>query len=163
MAKAAGGSRRILLHDYNDTFIVRRSLPIAGRSEYELDTAKNFFGLPVSLYRAPTAEEHLSVLSFPISARASTWSLSSNTYIEILAKLDGSIPFRRMGDAYGLNTWQLVSLERLFEILADRCVVEDLRVVAPRNRSIPACEDVHRLLCPVSRCRSRCGRLACSS
>lgn len=57
---------------------------------------------------------------------------ADGTYIEILSKLDGSMPFREMEEAYGLSGQQLAGLERLFDVLVERCAVEDLRTVAPR-------------------------------
>lgn len=54
-------------------------------------------------------------------------------YIDILSKLDGSLPFSQLREDYSLTDQQLLGLEKLFEILVERCTIEDAQVVMSRE------------------------------
>lgn len=60
-------------------------------------------------------------------------AFADEDYVKILSNLDGSVPYSRMAEAYDLSDRQLVGLERLFEVLIERCAVEDARIVASRE------------------------------
>ena len=53
-------------------------------------------------------------------------------YITILRALDGSLTFTQLVQQYGLNDQQVRGLSKLFEVLCDRCVLEDFRIVQAR-------------------------------
>ena len=53
-------------------------------------------------------------------------------YITILRTLDGSLTFTQLVQQHGLNDRQVRGLSKLFEVLCDRCVLEDFRIVQAR-------------------------------
>jgi molybdopterin/thiamine biosynthesis adenylyltransferase len=60
-------------------------------------------------------------------------AFSDTAYINLLSKLDGELPYKDLRDTYSLNDQQVTGVEKLFEILIERCAIEDLRVVAIRE------------------------------
>jgi molybdopterin/thiamine biosynthesis adenylyltransferase len=58
---------------------------------------------------------------------------ADETYVKILSDLDGSQPYSKLTKSYSLNDRQLVGLDRLFDVLIERCAVEDAQVVASRE------------------------------
>ena len=60
-------------------------------------------------------------------------AFADEDYVRILSNLDGSLPYAKLAEAYSLDDRQLVGLERLFEVLIERCAMEDARVVASRE------------------------------
>ena len=52
--------------------------------------------------------------------------------VQILSELDGSKSFTQLRGSYALDDQQAEGLEKLFEILVDKCVLEDLNVVESR-------------------------------
>lgn len=61
-------------------------------------------------------------------------AFANKTYITILSNLDGSLPFNQFKEIYSLSNQQLDGLERLFQVLIDRCAIEDRIVVLARER-----------------------------
>ncbi len=60
-------------------------------------------------------------------------AFSDKKYVKILTELDGSLSFLQLENKFSLTDQQSLGLERLFEILIERCVVEDIRIVALRS------------------------------
>ncbi|WBF66043.1 ThiF family adenylyltransferase [Desulfovibrio subterraneus] len=63
-----------------------------------------------------------------------TMAFADTTYVTILSNLDGSLAFRQLKERYSLSGQQMAGLERLLQILIKQCVVEDIRVVASREK-----------------------------
>lgn len=57
---------------------------------------------------------------------------ANETYTNILRSLDGSTSFEQLVQSQQLTAQQIRGLEKLFEILIARCVLEDATVVLPR-------------------------------
>jgi molybdopterin/thiamine biosynthesis adenylyltransferase len=60
-------------------------------------------------------------------------AFAGDEYVRILSELDGSKSFAQLRDAYVLDDQQTAGLEKLFEILIKKCVLEDLSVVDSRE------------------------------
>ena len=60
-------------------------------------------------------------------------AFSDEYYVKILSNLDGKIPYSCLAETYSLNTKQLIGLEKLFDVLIERCAVEDMQAVASRK------------------------------
>lgn len=65
--------------------------------------------------------------------RSFNLAFADMTYVRILSDLDGSLSYNRLVETYALNKHQRVGLGRLFDVLIERCAVEDFRVVASRE------------------------------
>jgi len=60
-------------------------------------------------------------------------AFADEVYVKILSGLDGSLSYDKLAETYALTDRQRIGLERLFEVLIERCAVEDARVVASRE------------------------------
>ena len=58
---------------------------------------------------------------------------ADDVYTAILRTLDGSLTFDQLVRQHALNEQQARGLQKLFELLCDRCVLEDLQVVQART------------------------------
>jgi len=60
-------------------------------------------------------------------------AFADEDYVEILSHLDGHLPYKQLAEIHNLSERQLAGLERLFDVLVERCAVEDFRIVASRE------------------------------
>lgn len=95
--------------------------------------SKERFRLRPSVSFVPMPQE--GTFQFFVSDTRQSFNLAfeDSDFVKILSKLDGSLSFDRLTEVYSLSDRQLVGLDRLFEVLIERCAVEDVRVVASRE------------------------------
>jgi len=91
------------------------------------------FRLRPSVSFVPMPQE--GIYQFFVSDIRQSFNLvfSEEVFVKILSNLDGKQPYNKLTEIYALNDRQLVGLERLFELLIERCAVEDAQVVASRE------------------------------
>lgn len=58
---------------------------------------------------------------------------ADEVYTNILRSLDGRVPFEQLVQSQQLTEQQIRGLEKLLEILIERCVVEDANIILPRT------------------------------